>query len=166
MVVGFESASRSGWFSGQRDVVRPYRDPVQGQPGESVEDRGERRRSGNQHGDLFSARRESAQRASDSVSVMRKDHSTTGPTVPLGAPRRQGLRKPWTSWHRHPPRHSRGRSAQGQLLSSRGRNSRGVLLVSVAVERLQVLRIEQTKYKGSRCAPAEVGDQKDPDSRP
>ena len=47
-------------------------------------------------------------RARRSVSVMRKKHSTTGPTVPPGAPRRQGLKGPRTS---RPPRQSQGRSA-------------------------------------------------------
>jgi hypothetical protein len=33
-----------------------------------------------------------------------------------------------------------------------------MLHVSVAVERLQVLRVEQTKHRGSKCTPSEVGD--------
>jgi hypothetical protein len=36
----------------------------------------------------------------------------------------------------------------------------------VAIERLQVLRVEQTKHKGSNCAAGEVGDKKDPDGGP
>ena len=55
---------------------------------------------------------------------------------------------------------------RGRLLSSRCRNSRGLLLVSVAVERLKVLRVEQTEHQGGNCAAGEVGDQKDPDGRP
>jgi hypothetical protein len=41
-----------------------------------------------------------------------------------------------------------------------------MLFVSVAVERLQVLRVEQTKHRGSKRTASEVGDQEDPDGRP
>ena len=37
-----------------------------------------------------------------------------------------------------------------------------MLLLLVAEERLQVLRIEQTEHKGGNCTAGEVGDQKDP----
>jgi hypothetical protein len=39
-------------------------------------------------------------------------------------------------------------------------------LVSMAVERLQVIRVEQTKHEGSKCSASEVGDKIDPDGRP
>jgi len=41
----------------------------------------------------------------------------------------------------------------------------GMCFVLVAVQWLQVRRVEQSKHKGSKCAAGQVGDKIDPDGR-